>query len=112
MRCNPPGAGRDGSEVRGRRDSQVESAVGRGVSNPPPTGHDNSVRQVRPPVGADDRFVPVLLDDEPLVQELRGEALMLGPAGGKKLSDEVRSPSRRPAYRNRPTILSGCSPPF
>ena len=73
MRSNPPGADRDGSGVS-------EGIVGRNPGNPAASGHHNAVLQVRPPVGVRDRFVPVPLDDEPPVQELRGEVLMLGPA--------------------------------
>ena len=112
MRCNPPGADRDGSGVRARRNSQVEGVVGGGASNPPPAGHDDAVLQVRPPVGVDDRFVPVLLDGEPPVQELCGEVLMLGPAEVRSCRAKCAVPSRRPAHRNRPTILSGYGPPF
>ena len=112
MRCNPLPADRDGSDVRARRDGQVENVVAVGAGNPPPADRDEAVRQVRPPVGVRDRFVPVLLDDEPPVQELCGEVLMLGPAEVRSCRAKGAVPSRRPAYRNRPTILSGCSPPF
>ena len=73
MRGNPPSADRGGSGVS-------DGIVSRNQGKPAASGHHNAVLQVRPPVGVRDRFVPVPLDDEPPVQELREEVLMLGPA--------------------------------